>query len=310
VSALSVFLALWAATQTPPPPISVAEYGATLDRLIAATKDFPARPERAPSVIAEIPIEWQVRAGERTFTIPMEPLRRELRQWSGNHDAAILARVSDTLRMLRSDAMSFERPPADVSRDRELLTGILSAREFRGVHGPTAFDYLRQRIRRFLLRLLGRALGSSAIPAISAIFVDILIVLAVLMLALTIYRVIRRAAAHETPIPVAFQPASQEWTGWLAQARAAADSGSWRDAIHFAYWCGISFLEAQGVWRPDGARTPREYLQLLPQANEHRQTLAALTRGFERVWYGTDTAHADAYAAALGELRKLGCPST
>src|SRR5262249_35776093 len=193
-------------------------------------------------------------------------------------------------------------------RERGLLSGILSAPEFRGVHGPTMIDYLRERVQRFLLDLLGRVERSSAIPTVSRLAVDLLIAAALLMLAYTVYRVVRRGAPAETPIPPVAGSATQDWTAWLAQARTAADAGSFREAIHFAYSCGIAYLEAQGVWRPDPARTPREYLRLLPTVGDRRDTLAALTRGFERVWYGTAAADAGAFAAALADLKRLGCP--
>jgi hypothetical protein len=95
----------------------------------------------------------------------------------------------------------------------------------------------------------------------------------------------------------------------MNDARLAADRGNWRDAIHLGYWCGISFLEAQGLWRPDTARTPREYLRLMPSASEHRETLSRLTRTFELVWYGTQEADGNAFFETLAQLEKLGCQS-
>jgi hypothetical protein len=97
------------------------------------------------------------------------------------------------------------------------------------------------------------------------------------------------------------------WRIWLAEARAAAQSGNWRDAVHLAYWAGISLLETQGAWRPDSARTPREYLRLIPEANPHRPTLSSLTRKFELVWYGGQPADEQVFAQTLEELEKLGC---
>ena len=82
-----------------------------------------------------------------------------------------------------------------------------------------------------------------------------------------------------------------------------------RDAVHLAYWCGIAFLEAEGAWKTDPSRTPREYLRLLAPASARVAPLAALTRSFERVWYGTDRADGATYDEAVSELRKLGCPS-
>jgi hypothetical protein len=153
-------------------------------------------------------------------------------------------------------------------------------------------------------------MGSSSIPTISRMLVDALIGLAVVMLAWWMYRIVRTGAARETILAGPPPVSSKGWAVWLAEARAAANGGRWRDAIHLSYWCGIAFLEGQGVWRPDRARTPREYLRLLPSSSEHRPTLDALTRAFERVWYGMQDADADAFAQAQAQLKKLGCPST
>jgi hypothetical protein len=99
---------------------------------------------------------------------------------------------------------------------------------------------------------------------------------------------------------------AKEWVVWLAEARAAAAKGEWRDAIHLAYWAGISFLERQGMWKPDKARTPREYLRLLG-TNEYRETLNALTRIFELAWYANRGASERSFSETLQELEKLGC---
>jgi hypothetical protein len=105
------------------------------------------------------------------------------------------------------------------------------------------------------------------------------------------------------PAPVS----AKEWSAWLAEARAEAEAGNWANAIHLAYWAGISLLEAQGAWRPDKARTPREYLRLLAATDEHHPTLTALTHGFEIVWYGGHPANQDAFAETMTHLEKLGC---
>ena len=128
----------------------------------------------------------------------------------------------------------------------------------------------------------------------------------------------RRAWVHRLPdhlarkestevIPTDLPVSAKEWAIWLAEARAAAAKGEWRDAIHLAYWAGISFLERQGFWKPDRARTPREYLRLLSASSEHRETLAALTRIFELAWYAKRGAGEADFSRTLAELEKLGC---
>ncbi len=297
-------------THAQPSSMSVSEYTDQLDRWLSSTHELRRHPERASDAAKGLPPGWRVHAEERTFTIPADWLRQELEEWQAKPDPTRADRVSERLLVLRADAIAFQQPAADASDARARLTRILAGREFRGIHGPTWFDQLKQRTARFLLGLLRRAFRSSVVPTISRMIVNTLIVLAVLLLALWMYRTIRSSAAHDTilsgPLPVS----AKEWTVWLKEARAAANRGNWRDAIHLAYWCGISYLEARGVWRPDRARTPREYLRLMPASSDERPALAALTQGFELVWYGMQDADADAFAQALAQLKKLGCPST
>jgi Domain of unknown function (DUF4129) len=120
------------------------------------------------------------------------------------------------------------------------------------------------------------------------------------------YRAIWSNRELERVVPTDLPVSAKEWVVWLSEARAAAAKREWRDAIHLAYWAGISFLERQGMWKPDRARTPREYLRLL-STNEYRETLTALTRIFELAWYANRGASERTFAQTLQELEKLGC---
>jgi hypothetical protein len=86
-----------------------------------------------------------------------------------------------------------------------------------------------------------------------------------------------------------------------------AQQQDWRNAIHLAYWAGISFLESGGAWKPNRARTPREYLRLMGSRKPEYPSLAALTRKFELVWYGDRAASSLDFQETLGQLEKLGC---
>jgi hypothetical protein len=106
---------------------------------------------------------------------------------------------------------------------------------------------------------------------------------------------------------IPFAPSARSWRAWLADARAQAQQEDWRNAIHLAYWAGISYLEEHGAWKPNRARTPREYLRLIGKAASQYPVLAALTRKLEIVWYGYGTAAEADFHEALGQLEKLGC---
>jgi hypothetical protein len=131
--------------------------------------------------------------------------------------------------------------------------------------------------------------------------------LAVAALAFIAYRSLWSSRGFDAVIPMDLPVSAKEWAIWLAEARAAAANREWRDAIHLAYWAGISFLERQGMWKPDRARTPREYLRLLSSSSEHRETLTALTRIFELAWYANRGASERTFSQTLEELEKLGC---
>jgi hypothetical protein len=296
------------ATQSPTRTLTLSEYVAELDRLASVDKQL-AHPEDVPKLLDSIPSVWQIQTPRETFYVSSTWLLRELNEWQRKPDREIQERIFSRLQILRSEAVAFGKPVTDVSQKRALLNGILAGREFQDIHGPTWLDQLKQRILELLVNLLGRVFQSSSIPTIGNAIIYGLIALAILAVAYWMYRTIRSNTGVETILPHSSPISSKGWKLWMNDARLAADRGNWRDAIHLGYWCGISFLEAQGLWRPDTARTPREYLRLMPTASEHCETLSSLTRTFELVWYGTQEADANAFVETLAQLEKLGCQS-
>jgi hypothetical protein len=309
---LLFFRAASPADLEPVPPrtgtLTITEYIAQLDGLASTAKQL-GHPEEVPTLLNEIPHLWRIQTAQRTFEVSSEWLRQSLNDWQKKPSSEIQDRILTRLQILRSEAVSFQDSAMDVSRKRVLLNGILAGQEFQNIHGPTWLDRFKQRGLELLTKLLGRVFRSSAIPTISNVVVYGLMALALLAVAYWMYRTIRNNAGLETLLPHSLPVSSKGWKLWMKQARLAAEGGNWRDAIHLAYWCGISFLEAQELWRPDTARTPREYLRLLPSASEHSKTLGTLTRTFELVWYGTQEADANAFSETLAQLEKLGCQS-
>jgi hypothetical protein len=290
----------------PIPALSIPEYTAELDRLALSTRRL-AHSEDASTLIKGIPPSWRVQGTEGVFEVSSEWLRSDLAEWLKTPKREIQDRIISRLGVLQSEATSFQVPQADSSSQRSLLNQILAAPEFKAVHGPSWWDRLKQQVQDWLFNLLLRFFSSSAIPTISNIVVYGLIGLALLALAYWMYRTIRDNARMELLFQGTLPVSSKEWSVWMAEAHAAAEAGNWRDAVHLAYWCGISFLEAQRWWPPDRARTPREYLRLLPSSSEHGPALRALTGTFEIVWYGTQAADAEAFTNTVAQLEKLGC---
>jgi len=123
--------------------------------------------------------------------------------------------------------------------------------------------------------------------------------------------IIRRLSRPDAKVPpreiVPFSPSARGWRAWLADAQSRARQRDWRNAIHLAYWASIAFLEESGSWKPNRARTPREYLRLVGVSDPQHPPLAALTRRLETVWYGDRPAREADYREAIRELERLGC---
>ncbi len=288
-------------------PLSVREYIARLDRLSAAVSDPSHVTPRSVPVGQELAGAVRVDGGARVFDIPTESIQRELRAWQLQHDTSARQRLLDDLRVRRVEAERFEQTPVEPSAEQALLGDVLRAREFAQLHGPRWSDRLRQRVLEALLRLFSSR--RSSIATVGNVVVYGLIAIAFVVLAVATYRFIRRTSHIEIAPSNGAVVALREWPRWLADAQAMAGQRRWREAIHFTYWCAVAFLEARGVWRPDRARTPREYLRLLSSSASELEPLGALTRDFEKTWYGSATADQAAFEGAIARLRQLGCPT-
>jgi hypothetical protein len=305
--AFGVLATTLACAQSSTDALTTAEYRAELDRLSTATQQLDSSGGSTPQPLRDLPQSWHVRSDQREFDVSTEGLKRDVRRYDKESNAANATAIRIRLESLRADLDGFEKPPADFSRNRSELRSILSRPEFHAVRGPTWLDRLKQRLLTFFLHILEGIFRTLAIPEISKYFVYGLMAVAVLALAYFAYRNIWLGSKVQSIVPQDLPVSAKEWALWLAEARAAAAKGEWRDAIHLAYWAGISFLERQGHWKPDRARTPREYLRLLSGASEHRDTLTSLTRIFELAWYAKRGADEKAFSQTLDALEKLGC---
>jgi hypothetical protein len=288
--------------------LTLTQYIQTLDEALAAVHKLSEESPGAAHRVPTLPAAWHVEVDGRTYEIPTSSIRRDLGAWQAKPTTASLQLILQQLETLHYQAVAYQDTVPDVASQRSLLNNILARGEFKNVRGESWLDRLKQRFYDFLLRLLGKLVSSSSIPMIGDILVYGLIVIAVLAVAYWMYRSLRDGTRLETIMPVNLPVSAKEWPIWTAEARAAGARGEWRDAIHLAYWGGISYLEAQGAWRPDSARTPREYLRLLAANSEQQPALRALTMQLEGVWYGMQAAGADGFEKTLAELERLGCP--
>ena len=288
-------------------PLAIHEYISALDHSLATVHSLQSDPAKADEILRDLPSAWHVQIDGREFEVSTETLRQLLQAWQAKHDEAAFDRVVRYLELLRDEAAASDQTPPDSLPRHALLNSILSRREFRDVHGQTWIDRLKQQITDLLRKLLGQVISSSVIPAISDVLVYALIVIAVLALAYWMYRSLREGQRLETIMPTPVPISAKAWPIWLSEARAAAAKGDWNNAIHLAYWAGISFLEVQGAWQPDAARTPREYLRLLDPASERRPVLRSMTVRLETVWYGMQLADENGFKQTIVELESLGC---
>ena len=289
------------------PPVTTAEYRAEIDRLLSATQQLDSSGGPTPQALHDLPESWHLRTDQREFEISAEGVRGDVRKYEGEKNIANATAIRTRLLSLRNELDGFEKPSADISASRAHLNSILARPEFRDVSGPTALDRFRQRLISYIAHLLMRFFRSAAIPTISKFLVYGLMGVAILALVYIAYRALAYDRRFETVVPRDLPVSAKEWAVWLSEARAAAAKGEWRDAVHLAYWAGISFLERQGTWKPDRARTPREYLRLISSASEQRDALVALTRIFELAWYAKKDADEKTFSLTLQALEKLGC---
>ena len=221
---------------------------------------------------------------------------------------SILANVATRLKAMREDAEFYEKPGRTDEATRKRLDDILDAREFDRVRGPTPLDLLKQRIQAWIGKLFKKI--SPKMPNVEDAgqwFVWGMIALAAAIAGVWLYRVSRQGVGTGEREILPFMPSSRSWREWLADARARAAKGEWRDAIHFAFWAAVSRLESEGVWQPDKTRTPREYLSAIPGSDASREPFAAITRKFEASWYGSrPTTEAD-FTQFAAYLERLGC---
>lgn len=98
----------------------------------------------------------------------------------------------------------------------------------------------------------------------------------------------RRAETESGPREILGEVISESATteDLLAAARALAAQGDYRGAIRRAYIALLFELEQRGKLRLHRAKTNRDYLEALRDEASLYPSFVALTRMFERIWYG------------------------
>lgn len=198
----------------------------------------------------------------------------------------------------------------DHTQQRQTMKQVLAERDFRNVNEPTVKNALLEKLGNWLNKLFESAahLGVHAKWVGQVIVWGFILAICVGLVwgLLQLEQRWRLRPATESDSFSTGVVSAREWQLWIEDARKAAATGQWREAIHFLYWAAISRLESKRLWPADRARTPREYLALLKGTDPRKTNLTALTRSFERTWYGGRDAQASDFNAALEQAAALG----
>jgi hypothetical protein len=196
-------------------------------------------------------------------------------------------------------------PPAaapDYTQQRETMKQVLAGRDFLNLEPPSKRDSFLEMLGDWLNRFFENLAKLHANSAWAGRVIVWGFILATCVgLAWGLLQLERRWRLRLVPEsygPAAGAASARDWQLWLADARRAAATGEWREAIHFVYWAAISRLESKRLWPADRARTPREYLALVATDDPRRAGLATLTGSFERTWYGGRRAGENDYLQA------------
>ncbi|HET8889194.1 MAG TPA: DUF4129 domain-containing protein [Candidatus Angelobacter sp.] len=291
--------------------ISIAGYRQELQGIVAKVDSLESHPENAGALVASIPDQVSVTTNSGEIKVSYKALKDSLAAFAAADEKTrpgLLREIREYARVMSEASEGYENNAADTATAHHKLEEILSRREFKQ-QGQSAKDALLARIYYWIARWLSKIVfkGQTSFDLMRLIIYLLVGAAATLLLVWTIRRLRRpqEELAQREIIP--FAPSARSWRAWLADARAQAQKEDWRNAIHLAYWAGISYLEEHGAWKPNRARTPREYLRLIGKTAAQYPVLAALTRKLEIVWYGYGTAAETDFHEALGQLEKLGC---
>lgn len=292
--------------------LTVPQFAGEVGKWQALVAPLSGQPAAAASLKDTVPAQWVVERDGQRFVVSTRWLSDDLGRIARRRDPAkALADASQRLAALHREAEAAGAPAVSFAAERARAGEILSRREFAGVGPPGWLDRLEQRIASWIDNLLLRAVGHAfGHPMIGNALVWILIAAALVVIALFTYRRLTRQAGEEEVREREEERRPLTWLAWVEQASAAAARGDFREALRAAYWAAIHRLEAAGAWRPDPARTPREYLRVLPPDSVRRAPLLAITRKFELAWYGRQAATRRDFEESAAELEKLGCPLT
>jgi hypothetical protein len=293
--------------------MSLQEYVAQL-RAASAELDSES-PTAIHAFQTSLPSEWVILSDGQSEKVKTDWLATALlaRENAPKVTTDQVRQARQHLAALREAAEALLSPAdrADLDQSRAKVDRILRDPEFQGSHEPTWLDKFLARANAWISRQLDKLFGRMGISASAGTAIAwTLIVLVSLLLALWAVRFVMNAAARAQMDLRGSMPAGQDWRYWAREARAAAERGDYRAAIHAAYWTAVAQLEENHLLSEDRSRTPRESLRLLEQGSAAYGPLAHLTRRLEVTWYGYRTATPADWDDAKKQLETIECLRT
>jgi len=267
------------------------------------------------AIASDLPSGWHVRQGEEEYTVSSDWIATPLQQ-AGTHPAdwpKTRATLIEHLTQMRDEAMSLQKDEDDSNKiatgvvtttvdPHAALKEVLALSEFKQREESRWNDEIRRRINQWIADMLDRLpITRGATAAVSKVFAWAASIGALIALIIYLWRA-RLPRRSITPLAIELpRPTSAEWA---ARAYAALRAGDAREAMHCGYHAVLFRLEEQGVWHVDDARTPREYVHLLPAHDNRRAAFIDLTRRFEQTWYGSRAADEP---GLIKNLEAFGC---
>ena len=295
---------------TPVGGVSRSQLVADLDRLSVEIAALD-RAADAPAVAGRIPGVWRVLDGDDRVDVTARWLVAALMGAPAKPDAWPGTRA---LLLRRLTAVRDEVAAADANgarsraHARSAIESILARSEFQQSAASRWREQLQERVGKWFEDLWGRfGRGRGTARGTALVFAWAAALAALIGLGFWLARTIAerpRGAALGLGAGAVARPRARELA---LRALSAARLGHTRDAVRCAYGAALERLEEQGVWRVDDARTPREYLPMLPATDSRHSVMLDLTRRFEQVWYGNRAVAEDDARRVTDHLETLGC---
>ena len=298
--------------ESQPRLIGLQDYVSELNGCSTALGNAGSDPSELRKLRSSLPDEWAIQAGDQRYVVDSDWLSADLAkaETALHKDPAVLQQIRQDIDAHRDAAQALAQSSSTQNLDdsKSKLDLILAAKEFQTAHGPTWLEKLRARIYDWIARQWEKL--RAKLPRSGSIGNTIawsLIALTTLVLLVWLVRGAIRGGARPQMDLRGASMAGQDSAYWLRQARAFAEGGDYRSAIHAAYWGGIARLEEAKLLTEDRSRTPRESLRLIRHGSAEYEPLSQLTRRFELVWYGYRAAGSTDWNDAMQQLETLGC---